>query len=74
MWILIDIKVFNNLLYFQEYSCPENLKNRLHACLSESIYFDEIAVSFTRMQTECHDFLAGLKQEGLAVEELFPPG
>lgn len=57
-----------------ECSCPENLKNRLLACLSESIYFDEITASFRRMQTECHDFIAGLKQEGLAVEELFPPG
>lgn len=58
----------------KKFSCPESLKNRLHACLGESIYFDEITVSFTRMQTECRNFLAGLKQESIAVEEFFPPG
>ncbi|XP_036356640.1 TATA-binding protein-associated factor 172 [Octopus sinensis] len=54
-------------------SCTDDLKQRIHTCLNEAIYFDEIAVSFTRMQTECRDFIAGLKQQGLNIEEHFPP-
>lgn len=41
--------------------CPETLKQRLHACLKECVYFDEIAVSFTRLAQETRDFLAMLK-------------
>lgn len=41
--------------------CPSSLKTRLHACLSECVYFDEIAVSFTRLLQETRDFLAMLK-------------
>lgn len=41
--------------------CPLTLKSRLHACLSECVYFDEIAVSFTRLLQETRDFLAMMK-------------
>jgi hypothetical protein len=37
------------------------------------VLFDEIALSFTRMQTDVRDFLACLKQEGINLEMLFPP-
>lgn len=30
-------------------NCPEAIKERLHACLNECVYFDEIAHSFTRL-------------------------
>lgn len=30
-------------------NCPEAIKQRLHSCLNECVYFDEIAHSFTRL-------------------------
>jgi len=54
--------------------CPQNIKQRLLECLCESIYFDEIASIFTRMQAECKDFISGLKQFGVDLEAQFPPG
>lgn len=42
-------------------ACPELLKQRLHACLCEYVYFDEIAVSFTRLAQETRDFIAMMK-------------
>lgn len=42
-------------------SCPEPLKQRLHSCLNECVYFDEIAVSFTRLAQETKDFIAMMK-------------
>lgn len=37
------------------------LCKRLIDSLSESVYFDEIAVGFTKLQSECRDFVATLK-------------
>ena len=37
------------------------LGKKLIDCLNEVIYFDEIAVAFTRLQSECRDFVATLK-------------
>lgn len=45
----------------RERSCPEQLKDRLHLCLGERVYFDEIALNFTRLTQETRDFLATLK-------------
>lgn len=42
-------------------TCSEALKQRLHACLSECVYFDEIAVGFTRLAQETRDFIAMMK-------------
>ncbi|KAL8593219.1 hypothetical protein ACOMHN_009874 [Nucella lapillus] len=53
--------------------CPEPLRARLLECL-EPLYFDEISVAFTRMQNDVRDFLACLKQEGIILETMFPPG
>lgn len=41
--------------------CPPALRQRLHACLNECVYFDEIAVSFTRLAQETRDFVAMMK-------------
>ncbi|KAG5883002.1 hypothetical protein JTB14_033457 [Gonioctena quinquepunctata] len=41
--------------------CPPNLRLRLHQCLNECVYFDEIAHSFTRLAQETRDFLATLR-------------
>ncbi|XP_050390117.1 TATA-binding protein-associated factor 172 [Patella vulgata] len=53
--------------------CPEDVKTKLLECLSEAIYFDEIALAFTRMQSDCRDFIASLKQQGVEMDSLFPP-
>lgn len=42
-------------------TCSLPLKERLHACLNECVYFDEIAVSFTRLAQETRDFVAMMK-------------
>lgn len=42
-------------------TCPEELRQRIHACLNERVYFDEIALSFTKLTQETRDFLATLK-------------
>ena len=60
-------------LYLQPCQCPDMLKARLLECLNETVYFDEIALAFTRMQTDVRDFLACLKQEGINLESMFPP-
>lgn len=48
--------------------CPESLKTRLHQCLSECVYFDEIAVSFTRLLQETRDFVAMMKHYKLPID------
>ncbi|KAL3875984.1 hypothetical protein ACJMK2_033877, partial [Sinanodonta woodiana] len=53
--------------------CPEDLKSKLLLSLNEGIYFDEIAISFTRLQTDCRDFLASLKQQGMNMDSIVPP-
>ena len=60
-------------LCLQPCQCPDMLKARLLECLNETVYFDEIALAFTRMQTDVRDFLACLKQEGINLESMFPP-
>jgi len=54
--------------------CPAEVKTRVLEALSEAIYFDEIALGFTRLQTECRDFIASLKQQGLDMDPIIPPG
>lgn len=49
-------------------ACPELLKQRLHTCLSECVYFDEIAVSFTRLAQETKDFIAMMKHYKVPVK------
>lgn len=41
--------------------CPIALKERLHVCLNECVYFDEIGVVYTRLIQETNDFIATLK-------------
>ncbi|KAF7266582.1 hypothetical protein GWI33_020089 [Rhynchophorus ferrugineus] len=48
--------------------CPLQLKQRLHQCQNEIIYFDEIAHSFTRLAQETRDFLATLRHYKVPLE------
>ncbi|XP_064635758.1 TATA-binding protein-associated factor 172-like [Lineus longissimus] len=45
--------------------CPlqETVKSRIQSCLTEAIYFDEIAVLFTRMQNRCQEFMTLLGEK-----------
>ncbi|XP_054284779.1 TATA-binding protein-associated factor 172-like [Macrosteles quadrilineatus] len=40
---------------------PSVLSSRLHACLAEAVYYDEIALGFTRLLQDTRDFIATLK-------------
>ncbi|XP_055877074.1 TATA-binding protein-associated factor 172-like [Biomphalaria glabrata] len=53
--------------------CSTEVVSQLLVCLGELIYFDEIAISFTRMQNDCQDFLASLKQQGINLDTTYPP-
>ncbi|XP_063229477.1 TATA-binding protein-associated factor 172 [Bacillus rossius redtenbacheri] len=49
-------------------SYPEALAARLQQCVGECVYFDELAVSFTRLLQEANDFVAMLKHYKLPLD------
>lgn len=51
--------------------CHSLLQNALHSCLMEVVYYDEIALSFTRLQQETRDFMAMLRHYKLPLDEAF---
>jgi len=57
------VYVYSHLqsLAAQSTRLPDSLCVKLHECLEESIYYDEVLVAFSRLQTECRDFV-GLMQ------------
>ncbi|ESO84153.1 hypothetical protein LOTGIDRAFT_155478 [Lottia gigantea] len=70
--------VIGQVLYFwsllsKDCLCSSEVKSKLLQCLNEAIYFDEIALAFTRMQSDCRDFIASIKQQGIEMDSLFPP-
>ncbi|XP_076073071.1 TATA-binding protein-associated factor 172-like [Mytilus galloprovincialis] len=58
----------------QNCTCPESVTSKLMECLCEALYYDEIAVSFTHMQSDCKDFISALKQQGVDLDVYYPPG
>ncbi|XP_058174842.1 TATA-binding protein-associated factor 172 [Anopheles ziemanni] len=48
---------------------PPVLQERLRACLNEYVYYDEVAILFTRLLQECRDYLATLKQHKVPLVE-----
>ncbi|EDV43563.1 uncharacterized protein Dana_GF18554 [Drosophila ananassae] len=48
---------------------PPNLQEKLHQCVSEYIYYDEVAVSLTRLLQEAQDFIATLKQNKIPIND-----
>lgn len=46
---------------------PPQLKERLHFALVEYVYYDEVAISLTRLLQEARDLLATLKQNKIAI-------
>lgn len=50
-------------------SIPTYVKDRLRGCLLESIYFDEIALSYTKVLQDTKDYVLLLKDNHAAVDE-----
>lgn len=48
---------------------PPVLQEKLKYCVMEYVYYDEVAISFTRLLQEAKDFLATLKQYKVPVTE-----
>ncbi|EAA01172.6 TATA-binding protein-associated factor 172 [Anopheles arabiensis] len=48
---------------------PSVLQERLRACLTEYVYYDEVGILFTRLLQECRDYLATLKQHRVQLAE-----
>lgn len=66
--------VYNLALSNKETKLPDESVAKLLECLNDAIYFDEVAISFTHMQSDCRDFMAGLKQNGVDIDSVIPPG
>ncbi|XP_053957908.1 TATA-binding protein-associated factor 172 [Anastrepha ludens] len=45
------------------------LAEKLCACAMEYVYYDEVAVSFTRLHQEAHDLIATLKQYKISIND-----
>lgn len=60
--------------YDKNNMCPVAVKERCLQCISENIYYDEIALSFTRMQQECQDFISTLKNHKIVLDPVFQAG
>ncbi|XP_032595951.1 TATA-binding protein-associated factor 172 [Drosophila grimshawi] len=48
---------------------PPNLQEKLHQCVSEYFYYDEVAMSLTRLLQEAQDFIATLKQSKIPIND-----
>uniref|UniRef100_A0A6P4F1M9 TATA-binding protein-associated factor 172 n=1 Tax=Drosophila rhopaloa TaxID=1041015 RepID=A0A6P4F1M9_DRORH len=48
---------------------PPNLQEKLHQCVNEYVYYDEVAISLTRLLQEAQDFIATLKQNKIPIND-----
>lgn len=48
---------------------PPNLQEKLHQCVNEYFYYDEVAMSLTRLLQEAQDFIATLKQNKIPIND-----
>ncbi|KAI8129808.1 TATA-binding protein-associated factor 172 [Lucilia cuprina] len=48
---------------------PSQLQDKLRYCIMEYVYYDEVAVSLTRLHQETHDFIATLKQYKIPIND-----
>lgn len=48
---------------------PKQLQDKLRQCLMENVYYDEVAIFFTRLLQESRDFIATLKQQKIELKE-----
>ncbi|UYV72922.1 hypothetical protein LAZ67_10001190 [Cordylochernes scorpioides] len=57
----------------QDQIYPEFLVNKLLECLTDSVYYDEIALDFTRTQKDYQDFIATLRHYKVPLEDDVKP-
>lgn len=55
-----------------DHLCPPLVRDRVLECLGETLYFDEMASSFTRLQQDARDFIALLRHFQLPLGSAFP--
>lgn len=55
-------------------ACHPSVRDRAFECLTENVYYDEIAGDFTRLQQECRDFVALLRHYQLPLDATYQPG
>ncbi|KAM7362772.1 histone acetyltransferase 1 isoform 1-T2 [Cochliomyia hominivorax] len=48
---------------------PPQLQEKLRYCIMEYVYYDEVAISLTRLHQETHDFIATLKQYKIPIND-----
>ncbi|ALC46880.1 Hel89B [Drosophila busckii] len=48
---------------------PPNLQEKLHLCVAEYLYYDEVVISMTRLLQEAQDFMATLKQNRIPISD-----
>ena len=51
--------------------CPDAIKLKLHECLTEVIYYDEVAYLFTQLQAECRELIANIRLQGISLDPPF---
>lgn len=49
---------------------PVKLQEKLQSCLTEFVYYDEVALSFAKHLQDFHDFIATLKQYKIPINEM----
>ncbi|KAL5274579.1 hypothetical protein ACFFRR_000969 [Megaselia abdita] len=49
---------------------PTNLQEKLKSCLVDYVYYDEVALSFSKHLQDYHDFIATLKQYKIPVNDI----
>lgn len=55
-----------------DHLCPPSVRERVLECLGETLYFDEMASSFTRLQQDARDFIALLRHFQMPLGPEFP--
>lgn len=55
-----------------DHLCPSSVRERVLECLGETLYFDEMASSFTRLQQDARDFIALLRHFQIPLGSEFP--
>ncbi|GIY32713.1 TATA-binding protein-associated factor 172 [Caerostris extrusa] len=66
--------ILNEWAKYDENLCPLPVKEKCLECLNETIYFDEIASAFTRLQQDCKDFISVSKHYSVPLDLSFQTG
>ncbi|GFT62364.1 TATA-binding protein-associated factor 172 [Trichonephila clavipes] len=72
-WDKLPQQLLDNVVQSMD-MCPLAVKEKCLECLNETVYYDEIAVAFTRLQQECKDFIALSKHYSVTLDLSFQTG